>query len=141
MLHGLSKLLQTIEMVSRRLNPTLKLAGVVLCQYESATRLASEVGQNVAEYFESQRDQQNAWSRATLFQTRIRRNIRLAECEASDNRFLNMLPIVTGRKIIGGWRKKWCRLRLRGSPRVREYGRSTAGEEFKPFYTVMLVMA
>src|ERR1700690_2456489 len=59
--------------------------------------------------------------------------------QASDNRFLNMLPIVTGRKIIGGWRKKWCRLRLRGSPRVREYGRSAAGEEFKPFYTVMLV--
>jgi chromosome partitioning protein len=78
-LHGLSKLLQTIEVVSRRLNPRLKLAGVVLCQYESATRLAGEVSQNVAEYFDSQRDKQTPWSAARIFQTRIRRNIRLAE--------------------------------------------------------------
>jgi chromosome partitioning protein len=91
-LHGLSKLLQTIEMVSRRLNPTLKLAGVVLCQYESATRLASEVGQNVAEYFESQRDQQNPWSRATLFQTRIRRNIRLAEAPSFGQSIFEYAP-------------------------------------------------
>jgi chromosome partitioning protein len=91
-LHGLSKLLQTIEMVSRRLNPTLKLAGVVLCQYESATRLASEVCQNVAEYFESQRDQQNPWSRATLFQTRIRRNIRLAEAPSFGQSIFEYAP-------------------------------------------------
>ena len=40
-LHGLSKLLKTIEIVSQRLNPTLRLTGVVLCMYESATRLAA----------------------------------------------------------------------------------------------------
>ncbi len=78
-LHGLSKLLQTIEVVSRRLNPRLKLTGVVLCQYESATRLASEVASDVAEFFESQRDKSVPWSAAHIFQTRIRRNIRLAE--------------------------------------------------------------
>jgi chromosome partitioning protein len=78
-LHGLSKLLQTIDVVSRRLNPRLKLTGVVLCQYESATRLASEVAHDVAEFFESQRDKPTAWSDARIFQTRIRRNIRLAE--------------------------------------------------------------
>ena len=54
-LHGLSKLLQTIELVSRRLNPQLKLAGVVLCQYESATRLAAEVAQNIEEFFGGER--------------------------------------------------------------------------------------
>ena len=91
-LHGLSKLLQTIDMVSRRLNPTLKLAGVVLCQYESATRLAGEVGHNVAEYFESQRDQQNPWSRARLFQTRIRRNIRLAEAPSFGQSIFDYAP-------------------------------------------------
>ncbi|HTQ40659.1 MAG TPA: AAA family ATPase [Pirellulales bacterium] len=78
-LHGLSKLLQTIDVVSRRLNPGLKLSGVVLCQYESATRLASEVGQNVIDYFDSQRDLPTPWSAAQIFRTRIRRNIRLAE--------------------------------------------------------------
>jgi chromosome partitioning protein len=78
-LHGLSKLLQTIDVVSRRLNPRLKLTGVVLCQYESATRLANEVAHDVAEFFASQRDKRTAWSDARIFQTRIRRNIRLAE--------------------------------------------------------------
>src|SRR5205823_10380766 len=32
-LHGLSKLLKTIEMVSQRLNPQLRLTGVLLCMY------------------------------------------------------------------------------------------------------------
>ena len=42
-LHGLSKLLQTIDLVPERLNDRLQLAGVVLCLYDSGTRLAAEV--------------------------------------------------------------------------------------------------
>jgi len=78
-LHGLSKLMQTIDLVSRRLNSRLKLTGVVLCQYESATRLAGEVARDVAEFFDRQRARPSPWSAAHIFQTRIRRNIRLAE--------------------------------------------------------------
>jgi chromosome partitioning protein len=78
-LHGLSKLLQTIELVSRRLNSRLKLAGVVLCMYESATRLAGEVTGDVTEFFAAQRGKPSPWSEARIFDTRIRRNIRLAE--------------------------------------------------------------
>ncbi len=78
-LHGLSKLLQTIELVSRRLNSRLKLTGVVLCMYESATRLAGEVSGDVAEFFAAQRGKPSPWSEAQIFETRVRRNIRLAE--------------------------------------------------------------
>ena len=78
-LHGLSKLLQTIDVVSRRLNPGLKLTGVVLCQYESATRLASEVAGDVEKFFDAEHAKTTPWSAARVFQTRIRRNIRLAE--------------------------------------------------------------
>ena len=78
-LHGLSKLLQTIDVVASRLNARLKLTGVVLCQYESATRLAGEIAGDVTQFFESQREKQTPWSAARIFQTRIRRNIRLAE--------------------------------------------------------------
>jgi len=78
-LHGLSKLMQTIDLVSRRLNSRLKLTGVVLCQYESATRLAGEVAHDVAEFFDGQRARPSPWSAAHIFRTRIRRNIRLAE--------------------------------------------------------------
>ncbi len=40
-LHGLSKLLQTIDLVAKRLNDRLRLAGVMMCLYESGTRLAA----------------------------------------------------------------------------------------------------
>jgi chromosome partitioning protein len=78
-LHGLSKLMQTIDLVSRRLNSRLKLTGVVLCLYESATRLAGEVSRDVVQFFDSQRGKPTPWSNARIFETRIRRNIRLAE--------------------------------------------------------------
>src|SRR6187431_748534 len=36
-LHGLSKLLRTVEIVSHRLNPSLRLTGVLLCMYDAST--------------------------------------------------------------------------------------------------------
>ena len=78
-LHGLSKLLQTIGLVADRLNDRLQLAGVVLCMYESGTRLAAEVSRDVEAFFTEARDQGRAWSHVRLFETRVRRNIRLAE--------------------------------------------------------------
>ena len=95
-LHGLSKLMQTIDLVSRRLNSRLKLTGVVLCQYESATRLAGEVACNVAEFFESQRAKPTPWSRARIFQTRIRRNIRLAEAPSFGQSIFQYAPDSNG---------------------------------------------
>ena len=78
-LHGLSKLLETINLVSVRLNPRLKISGVVLCMYDVNTRLAGEVSDNVDQFFRSARDKTTPWSGAQTFQTRIRRNVRLAE--------------------------------------------------------------
>lgn len=78
-LHGLSKLLQTIELVQRRLNDRLRLSGVVFCMYESGTRLASEVVRDVDDFFRATRQPNLPWSEAQMFHTRIRRNIRLAE--------------------------------------------------------------
>jgi chromosome partitioning protein len=78
-LHGLSKLLETIGLVAARLNPQLKISGVILCMYEANTRLASEVSEDVDAFFQSARGRQSPWAAAQTFQTRIRRNIRLAE--------------------------------------------------------------
>ncbi len=78
-LHGLSKLLETINLVSTRLNSRLKISGVVLCMYDVNTRLATEVSENVEQFFQSARDKATPWSAAHTFQTRIRRNVRLAE--------------------------------------------------------------
>ena len=78
-LHGLSKLLKTIDLVNERLNDRLQLAGVVLCLYESGTRLAAEVTGDVEQFFREARKGGKAWANVRLFETRIRRNIRLAE--------------------------------------------------------------
>ncbi|MEW4453529.1 AAA family ATPase [Bremerella sp. JC817] len=78
-LHGLSKLLRTVDIVSKRINPTLRLSGVVLCLFESGTRLAGEVAGDVHDFFDKGSSEGKTWATAEVFQTRIRRNIRLAE--------------------------------------------------------------
>jgi chromosome partitioning protein len=78
-LHGLSRLLKTIELVARRLNSRLMLSGVILCMYEGHTRLASEVAQDIDAFFQQKHAQPTVWSKAQMFQTKIRRNIKLAE--------------------------------------------------------------
>ena len=78
-LHGLSKLLRTIEIVAQRLNPALRLTGVVFCMYDANTRLAGEVCSDVDEFFASAASQGSPWAGARAFKTRIRRNVRLAE--------------------------------------------------------------
>lgn len=78
-LHGLSKLLETIELVAGRINAHLKLGGVLFCMYDASTRLAAEVSQDVEEFFRAAQGGHTPWADVRIFQTRIRRNVRLAE--------------------------------------------------------------
>lgn len=91
-LHGLSKLLRTIEVVSKRLNPNLRLTGVLLCMYDAGTRLAAEVTGDIAEYFSKGRTTDCIWSTARTFQARIRRNIRLAEAPSFGQSIFDYAP-------------------------------------------------
>jgi len=91
-LHGLSKLLGTIEAVSRRINQRLRLTGVVLCLYESGTRLAAEVSGDVEAFFEHDRGSDRPWADARIFQTVIRRNIRLAEAPSFGQSIFQYAP-------------------------------------------------
>lgn len=78
-LHGLSKLLQTVDLVSRRLNPKLFVSGVVLCMFERTT-LSSDVKKDVASFFsEDAAARPKSWNHVKVFETNIRKNIRLAE--------------------------------------------------------------
>lgn len=95
-LHGLSKLLRTIEIVAKRLNPELKLTGIVLCMYESSTRLAAEVTRDVQEFFEQQSAHRGVWANAKFFDTRVRRNIRLAEAPSFGQSIFEYAPNSNG---------------------------------------------
>jgi chromosome partitioning protein len=95
-LHGLSKLLQTIDLVKRRLNERLRLAGVVLCLFESGTRLAAEVSADVESFFGDAAGRQQAWRDVHLFEARIRRNIRLAEAPSFEQSIFRYAPQSAG---------------------------------------------
>jgi chromosome partitioning protein len=104
-LHGLSKLLKTIGLVNERLNDRLQLAGVVLCLYESGTKLASEVSRDVEQFFREARKGGKAWSAVRLFETRIRRNIRLAEAPSFGQSIFQYAPTSPGAedyRALGG---------------------------------------
>jgi chromosome partitioning protein len=79
-LHGMGKLFETTALVSKRINPALKVTGIVLCLYEATTRLAQEVLKDLQEYLDKSRGTTAPWAKARIFGTRIRRNIKLAEC-------------------------------------------------------------
>lgn len=100
-LHGFGKLLRTIELVAHRLNPALRLTGVVLCMYESGTRLAAEVTSDIEEFFSQQKSQSTVWATAKSFATRIRRNIRLAEAPSHGQSIFQYAPESNGAKDYG----------------------------------------
>ena len=79
-LHGMGKLFETTALVSKRINPALKVTGVVLSLYDSNLRLSQEVVGDLQEYLDKSRGTNAPWSKARIFNTRIRRNVKLAEC-------------------------------------------------------------
>ena len=95
-LHGLSKLLKTIELVARRLNNGLVLSRVLYCMYDSGTRLAAEVVNDVEQFLDDERNTDSVWSNAVSFDTRIRRNIRLAEAPSYGQSIFQYAPDSNG---------------------------------------------
>ena len=79
-LHGMGKLLETTALVAKRINPALKVTGIVLCMYEANTKLAQEVVGDLRGYLDKSRGSTAPWAKARIFKTQVRRNIKLAEC-------------------------------------------------------------
>ncbi len=128
-LHGLSKLLKTIEIVAKRLNPSLHLSGVVLCMYETSTRLAAEVTRDVDEFLELQSRSDGVWSGAKFFQTRIRRNIRLAEAPSFGQSILDYAPTSNGAEDYRALAREMMELRVgRHASDVNEQRRASGKE-------------
>lgn len=95
-LHGLGKLLATTALVSKRLNPGLRVSGIILCLFEGNTKLAQEVVRDLEEYLSKARSVQTPWSKAQVFATRIRRNIKLAECPSFNQSIFTYAPSCHG---------------------------------------------
>jgi chromosome partitioning protein len=91
-LHGLSKLLETTALVARCIHPGLKVAGIVLCLFDASTRLAQEVVADLHAFLERSRGQGLPWSSARIFASKIRRNIKLAECPSHGQTIFTYAP-------------------------------------------------
>src|SRR5947199_2611451 len=95
-LHGMGKLLETTALVAKRINPALKVTGIVLCLFESTTRLAQEVIDDLQGYLDKGRGSSAPWAKANIFQTRVRRNIKLAECPSFGQSIFAYAPTCHG---------------------------------------------
>jgi len=95
-LHGLSKLLETTALVSRRINPRLKVTGVVVCLYDSQTKLSHEVLGDLRGFLDKSRGANVPWADARVFDTKIRRNVKLAECPSFGRSIFRYAPNCPG---------------------------------------------
>ena len=68
-LDGLAQLLKTVEMVKDRLNPDLKINGIIPCRVDKRTRLSMDVIDELKKRFNGM-----------VYETCIRETVKLAEC-------------------------------------------------------------
>ncbi len=67
-LEGLQQLLNTIDMVKKYLNPTLRIEGILLTMYDLRTNLSRDVAEEVSKYFGDK-----------VYETKIPRSVRIGE--------------------------------------------------------------
>lgn len=84
-LEGLSQLIHSVNLIQQKLNPRLKLEGVVFTMYDSRNNLSKEVVENV-----KQNLQEN------IYNTIIPRNVRLAEAPSYGMPIIYYSPDSTG---------------------------------------------
>jgi chromosome partitioning protein len=95
-LQGVGKLLETVALVSRRMNPRLKVSGIVLTLFDSQAKLSGEIMKDLQGFVEAAKDQNVPWSGAQIFKTKIRRNIKLAESPSFGEHILKYEPTSNG---------------------------------------------
>ena len=84
-LEGLSQLMQTIDRVKNKLNPTLEIRGVLLTMFDKRNKLSAQVEADAREFFKEK-----------VYQTVIPRNVRLSEAPSHG------VPILIYDKLCAG---------------------------------------
>ena len=84
-LEGLSQLMQTIDRVKNKLNPTLEIRGVLLTMFDKRNKLSAQVEAEAREFFKEK-----------VYQTVIPRNVRLSEAPSHG------VPILIYDKLCAG---------------------------------------
>lgn len=80
-LEGLTQLMSTVQIVQKRLNPTLEMEGFVLTMYDGRTNLSNQVVSEVQRHFTSK-----------VYRTVIPRSIRLGEAPSYGQSIVEYAP-------------------------------------------------
>jgi chromosome partitioning protein len=113
-LQGVSKLLETVALVSQGVNDSLRVSGVILCNHETQSTHGREVVAELQEFFESSRGSGQPWENAQVFMPAIRRNIKLAEAPSFGQTIFDYAPWCPGaidyrtlsERLMRGWASK-----------------------------------
>ncbi len=97
-LEGLGQLLQTVKRIKQRMNPSLRIEGILLTLFDRRTNLSGQVAQDAEKYFKEQ-----------VYNTRIPRAVRLAEAPSYGKPIIAYAPNSKGaesysslaREIVG----------------------------------------
>ena len=84
-LQGMSKLMDTINVVRKRLNPGLTISGIIGTQFDSRKNLNKEVVDKIREYFSDK-----------VFSTLIHDNVALAEAPSYGQTIFEYRPTCRG---------------------------------------------
>ena len=94
-LEGLSQLMHTIELVQERLNPSLKIEGVVFTMYDANRYTYRQVVENVKNNLHQE-----------IYKQLFPETYDLQRRQAMECRLIIMTENQRGPKVIGCWRKK-----------------------------------
>ena len=95
-LQGVAKLLETVQLVNKRINPKLRVSGIVLTMFDSQTKLSNEVVAELNAFILDALGKQLPWAGARIFKTKIRRNIKLAESPSFGKHIIAYEPSSNG---------------------------------------------
>jgi len=87
-LEGLSQLLNSIRLVQKHLNTSLKIEGVLLTMFDARTNLGMQVIEEVKKYFQDK-----------VYQTIIPRNVRLSEAPSHGQSIVTYDPRSKGAEV------------------------------------------
>lgn len=93
-LEGLSQLVKTLQVVTRKLNPGLSILGILLTMFDGRTNLSLQVADEVKKYFGNK-----------VFRTVIPRSVKLSEAPSFGEPILTYAPKSKGAEAY----KKLCR--------------------------------
>ncbi len=119
-LEGLSLILNTVSLVQKSMNPKLKIGGIIFTMYDSRTKLAQDVVQQVTEYFKDR-----------VFRTIVPRNVRLSEAPSHGLPVALYDPTCIGAKSYEALAKELiARVEGVGAKTAREDGAPVQGSLF-----------